>query len=359
MTMRVAMRHLGRPRPAVLMATGAVAALLLSIAGSIAAQTRAEDVLVPAVVFASSRDHLGPKSISELFLALEIYVSDLGGNNARRLTNNRANDCYPSLSPDGRRIVFESGRLRSGSDPDNQADLFIMDADGENQRHLVRGSSATWSPDGKYIAYHASASGTGTYNDIFPGAATSDSDIFVLNIDQFLEGKAKPINITANPRTVDEDPDWSPDGKTIVYTAYGIKEDHRAPTGKEVYLISPNGKAAPRKLTSNRYEERAPSWSPDGKRISFVCRNGVKEFQVCVMKADGRGSKSVTTGTGLTHSWEPGGKRIIFHRSLDGDDNEFQLFAISADGGNEIQLTRGPGLNGFPSVGFIRQVLKN
>jgi len=134
-----------------------------------------------------------------LFLAAEIYLSDMDGKNSQRLTNNEFSDFYPNLSPDGRRIVFESGRLRSKEDPYNLSDLFIMNSDGTDPKHLVRGSSATWSPDGKHIAYHASASGRGTFNRRTPGSATSDSDIFILNVDEFIKGQGKSRNLTNNP----------------------------------------------------------------------------------------------------------------------------------------------------------------
>jgi len=329
---------------------------LSAFAAGLIAQTGKVGDLRPALMFVSSRDHLESKTISDLFLALEIYISDPDGSKPRRLTHNRVSDCYPKLSPDGTRIVFDSGRLRSKNDPDNLSDIFIMNADGSNQTHLVRGSSATWSPDGKYIAYHASASGKGKFNHIFPGAATSDSDIFILNVDEFLKGKAKPRNLTNNSRTVDEDADWSPDGKTIVYTRHGVDEDHENAVTAEIYRSDAGGSGLRVRLTVNGDEERSPSWSPDGRQISFVCKNGTPVFQICVMKADGTGKRAITTKSGLTHTWMPDGRRIIFHRSMGeaavGD--EFQLFSIDVDGANERQLTTRPGLNGFPSLGVVR-----
>lgn len=184
--------------------TVAIILVLLSNAG--AHGQKDDNGLHPVIAFVSTRDHHAESS-AEYFLATEIYVMNMDGTNPRRLTNNRFSDLYPNLSPDGRRIVFESGRLRKRGDPDNLADLFIMDADGSNQRHLIRGSSASWSPDGKHIAYHASASGQGTQNRKNPGAATSDSDIFIVNVDELLNGKGKPRNLTNNPAMIDEDAD--------------------------------------------------------------------------------------------------------------------------------------------------------
>ena len=73
----------------------------------------------------------------------------------------------------GKRIVFESNRIgitEPNLPPTDRCatcsnqhvfDLFVMNPDGSEQVHLTRGSSATWSPDSKNIAFHASASGTG------------------------------------------------------------------------------------------------------------------------------------------------------------------------------------------------------
>ena len=312
--------------------------------------------LVPVIAFVSTRDHQTSETMADLFLATEIYLMDMDGRNPRRLTNNSFSDLYPNISPDGRRIVFESGRLRSKGDPDNLSDLFVMNSDGTDQRHLVRGSSATWSPDGRHIAYHASASGRGTFNRKNPGSATSDSDIFVLNVDEFLRGKAQPRNLTNNPETVDEDPDWSPDGKTIAFTRYGVKESHENTVSTEIFLIDAQGKGKPQQLTDNSEEERSPAWSPDGKRIAYMCKAGGSSFQACVMNADGTGFRAVTTDTGRTVVWSPDGQQIIFHRTVkNGDTEDEQIFSVGLSGKGEKQLTSGSSLSGWANPGMVRR----
>lgn len=312
-------------------------------------------ILVPVIAFVSTRDHEA-ESMSELFLATEIYLIDMDGKNLRRLTNNRFSDLYPNISPDGRRIVFESGRLRVSGDPDNLSDLFIMNSDGTNQRHLIRGSSASWSPDGKYIAYHASASGRGTINRTNPGAATSDSDIFILNVDDFLSGKGKPRNLTNDPAMIDEDPDWSPDGKTIAFTRYGIDVPHDKATSAEIFLINANGREKPVRVTQNSIEERGPAWSPDGKQLASTCRINGSELQACVMNADGTAMRALTTISSRSAAWSPDGKRIIFHRDVKfGDTEDEQLFSVDLSGSNEMQLTSGTYLNGWANPGMVRR----
>ncbi|MDP9202238.1 MAG: hypothetical protein M3P26_09975, partial [Gemmatimonadota bacterium] len=249
-------------------------------------------------------------------LAAEIYLMNGDGTNPRRLTQNTHFDAFPSISPDGRRIVFDSNRLRGEGDPFNRSDLFVMNTDGTGQTLLVRGSSATWSPDGKQIAFHASASGKGPPIKPDPGAATNDNDIFVLSVDDFLKNGVRPKNITNSPDAIDDDPDWSPNAQKIVFTSHAVTDDQINSVTAEIYVINSAGTGTPARLTNNVEEERAPSWSPDGKRIVFSCRRGGPDFEICVMNADGTGQVQLTDNDvpDLTSSWSPDGKKIVFHR---------------------------------------------
>jgi hypothetical protein len=160
--------------------------------------------LVPTIAFSSNRDN--PTLLPVLSWA-EIYLLDIDCTNPRRLTDNDASDIFPALSPDGKKIVFESGRLRQPTDPINLSDLFVMGADGEEQTPLItRAGSASWAPNSKDVVFHASASGTGLPIVSNPGAATSDSDIFVMNIDDCIEGTYGARNITNDPDHIDDDP---------------------------------------------------------------------------------------------------------------------------------------------------------
>jgi TolB protein len=287
--------------------------------------------------------------------AAEIYAMDEAGTSVRRLTRNTDMDVFPAASPDGRRVAFESTRRRTETDPYNTSDLFVMNADGSDPQFLVRGSSATWSPDGRQIAFHASATGTGLPIKRDPGAATSDSDIFVLEGDAGLRSHRAPRNVTNDPTRIDDDPDWSPDGKTIVFTSHAVTDDPANSATTEIYTINVSGQSTAVRLTDNAEEERAPSWSPDGTRIVYCCRRGGPDFEICVMNSDGTAQRAVTDNSvpDLTPTWSADGGRIVFHRPV-GGGARFQLFSINADGTGEKQLTFPPGLNAFPNWGPVR-----
>src|SRR5688500_7825370 len=135
---------------------------------------------IPTIAFISSQ--FDPVLIPPAWLlAAEIYLMNGDGTHVRRITNNATGENFPAMSPDGKRIVFESNRLRKESDPVNWASLFMMNVDGSGETSLVPGNSATWSRDSKSIAFHASASGKSKLIKRDPGAASIDSDIFILN----------------------------------------------------------------------------------------------------------------------------------------------------------------------------------
>lgn len=271
------------------------------------------------------------------------------GTNPVRLTNNDSADFFASLSPDRKNVVFDSNRLRAGAEPRNVSDLFLMNVDGTNQRHLIRGSSATWSPDGKRLAFHASASGSGGPISGFPGAATSDSDIFVMNVDDYLSRGVAPRNLTRNSASIDDDPDWSPDGGSIVFTSHPLADNPVDAVSAEIYVIDVEGGAAARRLTTNQEEERAPVWSSDGSRIVFCCRGGGTDFEICVMNADGSGQVRLTDNevADLTPSWSPDGKKIVFHRAVAGRGS-LQLIVMNSDGTGQTQWTDKAGQSAFP-----------
>jgi TolB protein len=306
--------------------------------------------LESTIAFVSTRDN---PALTPPIKAAEIYLMSADGTNPRRLTENTSGDGFPVLSPDGKKIVFDSDRNTQPGELFNGA-MFAMESDGSEQTPLLRaGGSASWSPDSKNIVFHRSASGTGVFVKPDPGAATTDSDIFVVNVDDLLDGVEQPRNLTNNgAAAVDDDPDWSPAGQQIVFTSHA-PGDEPNPASAELYLINADGTGQPERLTDNLEEERSPDWSPDGTRLAFSCRTGGADLELCVMNADGTGLTRLTDNTvpELSPSWSPDGEKIAFQRPITGRQ---QIWSIDPDGTDEMQLTNTPGLNLSPNWGKLR-----
>jgi Tol biopolymer transport system component len=306
----------------------------------------------PVIVFASGRDNPAAGQTQ-----LEIYLMDADGGNPLRLTFNTNADSMPTLSPDGKgRIVFDSNRRRVAPERINTSDLFLMQGDGSGQTFLTRGSSASWSPDSQSIAFHRSASGTGQPIRVDLGAPTSDSDIFVATVCDLLAG-VPPTNITNSPGEIDDDASFSPDGTKIAWTPQNVGDDPLNAPSKEVWVMNADGSGRVN-LTHNAFEDRAPSWSPDGTKIAYMCRRGAiapdVDFEICVMNADGS-NNTVLTSNELpdgTPTWSPDGTKIVFNRAVPPPNQ--QIFIMNADGTEQTQLTLPPGFNLFASFGEIK-----
>ena len=212
----------------------------------------------------------------------------------------------------------------------------------------------------QYIAFHASASGTGIRVIGSLGAATTDSDIFLLNVDDALAGVGTRINLTNNPDAIDDDPDWSPDGSRIAFTSHAVNDpNHNNAVSAELYVMNADGTGTPTRLTFNGEEERAPAWSPDGARIAYSCRTGGLDFDICVLTFNEDGSTTIQQLTDntipeLTVSWSRDGQTLLFHRNAVSGTVD-QLFTMKADGSEApIQHTSEPGVSVLAKWGMLR-----
>jgi TolB protein len=219
----------------------------------------------------------------------EIYLARIGGC-ARRLTQTPGRDAHPAFSPDGQTIVFQS--------PRNEGDtrLFTMKPDGSEQRELIPTKGfcgvPVYAPDGKRIALMCAASMTGI------GTAANPWRIFLVDAD----GK-NLRQITDGPGN-DQAPNWSPDGKSLVFYSDRSRSD-------QLYRMDVASGTA-QALTGGPGKSKTGSYSPDGKSIVFMSdRDGA--WNVWAMAADGSGARKIAHvanefGQPL---FSPDGKRLM------------------------------------------------
>ena len=260
----------------------------------------------------------------------EIYVMDVNGGNPRNLTNDPSDDRDPSWSPDGKRIVFFSNRDGHVIDGRPTSEIYVMDADGGNPQNLTNDRNddrfPSWSPDGKRIAFVSDRDGPPRYFDIY----VMDADGGNLQ------------RLTSDPRD-DRNPSWSPDGERIVFGAR--REGHfetKFAVTYEIYVMDADG-GNQQRLTENRKNDWQPSWSPNGKRITFASdrKGDLVNIEIYVMDADGGNQQRLTENrkNDWQPSWSLDGERIAFVSDRDGNS---EIYVMDADGGNPQNLTNNP-----------------
>ncbi|CAA0827932.1 DPP6 N-terminal domain-like protein [Striga hermonthica] len=211
------------------------------------------------VVYAS----VGPSFASE-GTKVDIISTDVDNNDRsyKQLTLGGENNAFPSPSPDGKWVVFRSGRT-------GHKNLYIMDAiNGESGGlyTLTEGpwtdTMCNWSPDGVWIAFASDREN--------PGSGSFE----IFKIHPNGTGLEKVIQSGFGGRA--NHPWFSPDGKHIVFTsdyagvsAEPISNSHHYQPYGDIFVIKSDGSGI-RRLTHNSYEDGTPAWSPKFTRPANV-----------------------------------------------------------------------------------------
>ncbi len=250
------------------------------------------------------------------------------------------------------------GVLAFQSDRSGRPGIFIMNADGTDQRLVtdrIDSSDPAFSPDGKRIAFTTAGPYQGTVTTIAVDG-TDPRVIFAQNRaisepDWSADGKqllliyhthfyfsisvigifdAEPVPLTkAVTEQINASPHWSPDGSRIVFSSNRDGDP-------EIYVMDSDG-AHVQQLTHNDTPDYFPSWSPDGSQIVFASlREG--NWDIYVMDAKGRNVRRLTDHPSVDWepAWSPDGTRLAFSSDRDGDS---EIFVMNLDGSGLTQLT--------------------
>jgi len=240
----------------------------------------------------------------------------------RRVAHQLANDVVLQIS--GEKGVFDT-QIVFASNKTGNKEICLIDVDGENLRQVTRNKSINilprWTPDGKKILYTS--------------YMKRNPDLYAIDL---VSGNNYRISYRNGLNAC---PTWLSDaeGEKMVLM---LKQDDRS----HLFLTKVGDKGAI-PLTSGSDNYASPSWSPDGKQITFVSdRSGTP--QVYTMDKSGKNLKRITYqgNYNVSPAWSPKGDWIAFCGRQSGF---FEIFLATPDGDRVRQLTRGPGNNEDPT----------
>jgi TolB protein len=338
-----------------------------------------------------------------------IWLLDLATRQYTNLTKYASGNFRPSWSPDGKWIAFSSdrdtkpGRATPSWELLQSTAIYVVKPDGGGLRRLTElggyAGSPQWSRDGRRIVYYQS-----TPRDVFPNRwDKGTSQIVSIDVETgALQTHTTGAGVKVSPRYKEGQeigyvvifgdkqglrftsersgasgamryPDWSRDGKMMVYhktskdelglsPAFGLDPAFELVSTKAGMLAySPNGDqlalvgSDPNLLTMNGDGSNVrtifegggkviafPTWSPDGKYIAFgiggFFERPVVPGQIALIRPDGSGLRMLTDGKASSGfaSWSPDGKRLIYRVMGEGQQG---LRMLTLDDGKVATVT--------------------
>jgi Tol biopolymer transport system component len=210
----------------------------------------------------------------------DIYDANPDGTGKRRLTDNPGYDAEGTLSPDGQTIVFTSLR-------DGDLDIYTMHTDGTGLRRLTRtlgyDGGPFFSPDGKLIVYRAYHPATAADSAEYRGLLAQHlvrpvkMDLWVMNANG-----SDQRQITHLPGASFA-PAFTPDGRRIIFATNWRAPTSR---NFDLYLVNLDGTGL-EQVTTNPQFDAFPMFSPDGTRLVWASnRHGKVPHETNIFVAD-------------------------------------------------------------------------
>ena len=196
----------------------------------------------------------------------DIYTAKPDGSGLTRLTNFGVYTTEATLSPDGKRIVFTSLK-------DGDLEIYTMNVDGSDMKRLTNtpgyDGGPFFSPDGKQIVYrawHPTDTALTTYQRLLGQRLVRPNrmEIFVMNADGSNQRQVTRLG-GANFA-----PFFTPDGKRILFSSNHKNPRSR---NFDLYLVDVDGSGL-EQVTSDDQFDGFPMFSPDGKSLVWASNRG-------------------------------------------------------------------------------------
>jgi Tol biopolymer transport system component len=200
-----------------------------------------------------------------------IFVTGANGTDTRRLTPPGTDAEFPAWSPDGRQILYVSNLVSTGGSYSGDAAIALIRADGKRIKPLSSTGScsdASWSPDGRWIAFDR-------------GGCGSQQSAVSLDLIAADGKNARRIRFSGNSQTFG----WSPDSRKLAFDCFD----------GDLCVLNVRDEVV-RRLTHRASGDpfegiTSIAWSPDGRQIAYIHGTGGSyqpDYDSWVIDANGR-----------------------------------------------------------------------
>jgi len=278
-----------------------------------------------------------------------LWLADTVSNRLEAVTATPGNEAYPSVSPDGKRIVFTT--------EDADFDLLEIPLNGSPVKPLLASSRVeripVWAPDGGSFAFVSNRSGV---EEVWLRSVKGDFERPIVSRGDFDDGLAliaslalspdgqriayqrsggnfriwissvaggAPVLLNGKEFAYEDHPTWSPDGEWIAFVGYS-EEGRRSRTfpklmRKRVGLDDP-----PAVIAENVISAGGLKWSPTGEWIAYETAEGMT-----LVSPDGAKKRLLVEDSWHAFAWSKDGKTLYAIRS----DEGLRIAAVRIDVG--------------------------
>jgi len=253
----------------------------------------------------------------------EVYVANTDGTGLVNVSRSDAQEAYPSLSADGSKVAWLSGRYRvhevyvANTDGTGIVNVSSHGDDDDNPSLSADGSKVAWMSDrdGNYEVYVANTDGTGIVN-------------------------------VSNHSGRDEFPSLSADGSKVAWVSHRDQDVYGDDYG-EVYVANTDGTGLVN-VSSDGAWDRYPSLSADGSKVAwFSNRDGNNE--VYAANTDGTGLVNVSSNGAedMYPSLSVDGSKVAWHSYRDGN---YDVYLANTDGTGIVNVSSDVAEDWYPSL---------
>ncbi len=214
----------------------------------------------------------------------DIYKVNSNGGDAVRLTTNSAYDFNPVWSPDSRKIAFASDRK-------GNFDIFIMSAEGGAAKRLTTNSAreipTSFTPDGKQVLFTANIADD-VNNAMFPKSYLSE--LYAVNVTG-----GRPVQVLTTPA---EDARYNKDKSVLIYTDKKAGENawrkhHTSSVARDIRAYNTKTKKH-QFITTFKGEDRQPVYNHNQDAIYYLSEQS-GDFNVWEIDIDNPENKTQIT----------------------------------------------------------------